>query len=80
MPHLVALRVEVAPVICVGGNDYGNSLDNLQTVSAKPRDFARIVREKPQLADSEIDEYLRSLSVVAQIRREAKRDIGLDGV
>ena len=80
MTHFFALGVEVALVMAVGGNDDRYALDDFEPVPFEPRDLARIVRHQTELTDPEIDQHLRTFSVVAKIRSKTERHVRLDRV
>src|SRR5919202_5687840 len=78
--ELVALRLEVAGVLAVRLGDDGDTLVHAQTVPLQPYQLLRVVRDRPDRLDAEVEEDLRADAVVAQIRLEAELLVRLNGV
>jgi len=55
-------------------------LDDLQAVPLEPGSLRGVVGQQPQGRQSEVDEDLGPCAVVAEVRREAQLDVGLDRV
>ena len=80
VPHLVALRLEVIPVLGVGLD-----LDRLLRDDGEPEagdagDLLRIVREHANGREPEVGEDLRADAVLAGVGGEAEPEVRLDGV
>ena len=57
-----------------------HTLDDFESIPLEPLDLAGVVRHEADLADAEVDEDLRAFAIVAEIWREAERDVRLDRV
>ena len=55
-------------------------LGDLEAVALEADDLARVVRQEPDRVQAQVAQDLRADAVVAQVRREAERLVGLDGV
>ena len=80
MAELVALGLEVMEIPPVRRYLDRNPLDDLEPVRAEPDDLARVVREKPDLAEAEVRQDLRADAVIAEIGGEAELDVRLDRI
>ena len=80
MPELVALHVEVAPVLVVGQDLDRHLLDDGQPVGLDALHLARIVREEPDGGQPEVGQDLVPEAVLARVGREAELDVRLDRV
>src|SRR5262245_1952163 len=78
--ELVALGVEIAPVLVVREHLDRHLLDDRQAVRLDPLHLARIVREEPDGGQAEVGEDLVPEAVLARVRREAELDVRLDRV
>src|SRR5690606_5550841 len=72
VPHLRALRLQVAAVVSRGRDLDRLAPRDLEAVPFEPHDLARIVREDPDRAQPQVEEDLSADPEVAQIRLEAE--------
>src|SRR5688572_15893440 len=70
--QLVPLRVEVIGVLSRSGLNYRHSFLHGEAVPFEADQLARVVRERTELLDSDVEKYLRADAVVAKIGLEAK--------
>ena len=80
MPQLFLLDLQVAGVVLVVAAPERHPLHHLEPVAAHRPDLAGVVGEQPQLAHAQVVEDLGPHAVVAQVGREAQRQVGLDRV
>src|SRR5687768_11939389 len=80
MPELVALGAHVARVLEILRLNDRHALLDAQTIALETDHLARIVGDRPDRAQPEIEEDLRADAVVAQIGGEAEPLVRLDGV
>src|SRR5262245_29065417 len=78
--ELVALGVEVAPVLVVREHLDRHLLDHGQAVRLYPLHLARIVREEPDGGQAEVGEDLVPEAVLPRVRREPELGVRLDRV
>src|SRR5215470_490043 len=78
--ELVALGAEILPVLGIRGDLDGQPLHDGQAVALEARALRRIVGHQAQVLQPEVHQDLRADAVVAQIRLEAQRGVGLDGI
>src|SRR5450432_1263868 len=58
----------------------GYALNHLEAVALESDHLTRIVRQKPEFTDAEVEQNLGTHSIVPQIRREAQTFVGLHRV
>src|SRR5579872_348375 len=75
MARAVRLRLEVEPVVLVGGNDVRHPPVYSNSVSLELLDLARIVREQANRADGQAREHVRRDRVVALVVVEAEGEV-----
>src|SRR5262245_14796345 len=80
MAKFVALRAEVARVLVVRRLHDGNALAEPQIVPLESNHLARVVRDRPNRLEADVEQDLRADAVVAEIGLEAELLIRLDGV
>src|SRR2546427_11416489 len=74
------LRSQVANVRVLRRNLDRHALDNPEPVALHPDNLPRIVGDQPDLVQPQLHQDLRADPVVPQVRLEAERQVGLDGV
>ena len=57
-----------------------NPINDFETVTLDSCPLGRIVREETDRADSKVNKYLRSHSIVPGIRRKTKLHVRFDGI
>ena len=67
-------------VVRIGCRANGKLFDDLEIVTFEPDDLSRIVCEQADLANAEVNEDLRSKTVVAEIDGESQLFVGLNGI
>ena len=80
VPHLQPLSLEISCIVRIGFGFDRQLFDNVQAEPLKPDDLFRIIRQKPDVAHPEVDQYLCARAVFAQIHREAELFVCFDGV
>src|SRR5688572_11604186 len=80
MTELVSFRPQVTLVLPVRRLHQRHAVAEAQAVSLEADHLARIVGDRPNRLESEIQEDLRTDTVVAEIRLEAEPLVRLDGV
>ena len=78
--ELGLLRRKVSFVVRIGCRANGKLFDDFEIVTFEPDDLARIVCEQADLANTEVNEDLRSKTVVAEIDGESQLFVGLNGI
>src|SRR5438128_2068039 len=78
--ELVALALEVAPVVRVGRGHDGDALDDFEAVALEASALGGVVRDQPNLVQVEVGEDLHTDAVVAAVGGEAERFVRLDGI
>ena len=73
MPELVLLRLQVVLIVLVGRNLDRHAFDDAQAVTVEADDLTRVVREKANVADAQVDKDLRPDTVMTQVGCEAER-------
>ena len=77
MPHFFFLGQQVLFVVVSGFKLNGHAFDYFNAVPFKTNNLFRVVRQQTQTMSPQIHKDLRTHTVITQIRREAKPDIGL---
>src|SRR5437879_8942333 len=80
VPHLHFFGFEVPGVIRIGFAANRHLLDHLDAVTLETDNFLRVVGQKTELPNAEIEKNLRAESVIAQIARVTEPGICLHGV
>src|SRR5688572_29960667 len=80
MSELVSLGLQVPGVLIVRRLLEGHAITEPQAVALESNHFARIVRDRANGAEPQIQEDLRADSVVAKVGLEAQPLVRLDGV
>src|SRR5688572_13224540 len=80
MAELVALGREITGVLAVRGLDDGHALLDAQPIALEPHHLARIVRDRADRLQPEVEQDLRADAVVPEVRLEAQLLVGLDRV
>ena len=80
MSELVALRAQILGVLVVRRLHDRYTLVDAQTVALEADHLARIVRDRPNGLEAEVEQDLRADAVVPQIGLEAELLVRLDGV
>src|ERR1019366_7914972 len=78
--ELIALRVEIIRILFGLRRNYRNAVFDLQSITLEPDQLARIVRERPNFLEAEVEKNLRANSIVAKIGLETELFICLDRV
>src|SRR5215210_2796167 len=78
--ELVALGLQVVPVLGIGRRLDRNLLDHTKPEPLEPRDLLRVVREDPDRRQPEVGEDLVPDAPVPRIRWEPELEVRLDGV
>src|SRR5690606_25966650 len=76
VPHLLDLGPQVLAVVDVLTDVQRHPLDDLQAETGQRRDLTRVVGEKPQALDAQVDKHLGSDPVVPQVGSEAQPLVG----
>jgi hypothetical protein len=71
---------KVSFVVRIGCRANGKLFNDFKIVTFEPNDLAWIVCEQADLADTQINEDLRSKAVVAEIYGESQLFVGLNGI
>src|ERR1700732_5365509 len=80
VPHLYFFGFEVSGVIRIDLAANRHLLDHLDAVTLETDNFLRVVGQKTELPNAEIEKDLRAESVIAQIARVTEPGICLHGV
>ena len=80
MAEFLSFRAKVFAVLFVRGHFERHPLDDLEAQGFDRRLLARIVRQKPQATDTELDEHLPADAVIALVGRETELDVSLDRI
>src|SRR4051794_34288583 len=80
VPELVTLGAEVAGVLDVLRLHDGDALVHAQAVALEADHLARIVRDRPDRGQAEVEQDLRADAVVAQVGGETELFVRLDRV
>ena len=80
MAELGLLGFEIFLVVRVRFRSNRHLLNHFEPVTFQPDHFFGIVRQESELAHAEIEQDLRTESVIAQIRRQAEFHIRFDRV
>src|SRR5207249_3960421 len=78
--ELVALGLEIAPVVRVGRRHDRHALDDFEAVAFEAGALGGVVRDQPDLVQVEVGQDLHADAVVAAVGGEAERLVGLDGI
>src|SRR2546421_12957305 len=78
--ELVALGLEVAPVVRVGRGHDGDALDDFEAVALEASALGGVVRDQPNLVQVEVGEDLHTDAVVAAVGGETGGFVGLRGI
>ena len=80
MAELVALRAQILGVLVVRRLHDRHALAEAKAVALEADHLARVVRDRPDRFEAEVEEDLRADAVVAEIGLEAELLVRLDGV
>ncbi len=80
MAELVALRVEIKCILESRDRHNPNTVLDLEPVAFETDELARIVRQRANLLQPDIEKYLRADPVVAKVRLEAELLICFDSI
>src|SRR6266581_2396093 len=80
VPHLYFFGFKVPGVIRIGFAANRHLLDHLDAVTLETDNFLRVVGQKTELPNAEIEKDLRAESVIAQIARVTEPGVCLHGV
>src|SRR5215813_14770506 len=78
--ELVALGAQILPILGIRGNLDGQALDDGEAIALDAGALRRIVRQQAHVLQTEVHEDLGADAVVAEIRLEAQRGVGFDGI
>src|SRR5206468_926039 len=78
--ELVALGLEIAPVVRVGRRHDRHALDDFEAVALEAGALGGVVREQPDLVQVEVGQDLHADPVVAAVGGEAEGFVRLDGI
>src|SRR3990170_1314262 len=78
--QLVALRLQVAPVVGVGCGHQGHAGHHLQAISLQSGAFLGIIGEEAYLLEAQVHQYLHADAVIAPVGGKAERLVGLHRV
>jgi hypothetical protein len=70
MSHLRSLGLEIARVVGIGLCFDRELLNNVQTVSLQADHLFRIVGQKTDATNTEVNQYLRAGTILTEIHRE----------
>src|SRR4051794_12145503 len=80
MSELLAFRLQIARVFLVLRLFQRHPIADAQAVALEANHLARVVRDRPDRFEAEVEQDLRTDAVVAQVRLEAETFIRLDRV
>ena len=72
MPHLQPLCLEVSCIVGICRGFDRELLDNIETVPFKTHDLFRVVRQKSNVAHSQVEQDLCADSILTEVHRIAK--------
>ena len=78
--ELFFFGLQVVEIILVGFDLKRNPLNDLNTVPTDARPLARVIREDPDLLNTEVGQNLSADTVVTKVSTKAELVIRLDGV
>src|SRR5437870_1878435 len=80
MAQLRPFRFKIFGVMRVRLSTNRHLLDHFEPIALKTDNFLRIICEEPELPHAEIEKDLRPQSVIAQVARITKFNVGLHGI
>src|SRR5437667_7268673 len=75
--HLHSLGLEIFDVVRIGFAPNGHLFYHLKAITLKADNFLGVIRQKTELADTEIEEDLRAKAVIAQVAWVTKPGVRL---
>jgi hypothetical protein len=80
VPEFRLFCLEIFFVVRIGFRPDRHLLDHFQTVALQADNFLRVIGEKPELSDAQIEKNLSAEAVIAQVSCVAEFGVGLYGI